>query len=152
MKSLNGLFEEIMEEANDGMVTICSFQSLSDDVFNEDAIVSGLKLKKFKTTEVKVYLRDEGDFKPHFHVIGDDGKYESCVRIDTNEYFLHKPNHIKMINKDLESLDSALRKARDNGITNWEYGKQKWNRTHYKHPIPDGVVQPDYTTLNEVEK
>lgn len=151
MKSLNELFAEIMEEAQDGMITICSFESESSDVYNEDTAINDLSLKKFKKTRVVVRTRDEGDNKPHFHVIGDKGKYESCIRIDVAEYFLHKPHHIKMINKDLKILDEHLRMVRDDGLTNWEYGKHVWNDVHWKFPIADSVTQPDYTRLNEVK-
>lgn len=148
MKSIEKLFDEIMEEVTGNKIFICSFQS---GVFAEETIINDLKLKKFKKAQVFVYP-NEGDYKPHFHVVGDNGEYESCIRIDENEYFLHKSYHIEMNNRDLKLLDKALRKTRSSGETYWEYMKKRWNDARTKIKIPEETTQPNYTILNEVKK
>lgn len=100
--------------------------------------------------EVVVFTDDGGNI-PYFHVrdIGTHGKeFESCAEIETNRYFLHKPNHAKMPRDVRKMLYEFMCQPSEDGVfkTNYASTVFEWNRNNSKMKIAfdqDADV-PDY--------
>lgn len=107
------------------------------------------------TVEVYVWTDDPGKV-PHFHVrkYGKNGHYEweTCIRYDSPEYFLHGRHKGKLPDKKLaKQLDDMLRqvnKKSRNQTTYWEDCIDAWNSNNSDVELDVNLVQPDYTKLN----
>lgn len=84
---------------------------------------------------------------PHFHVYGKNG-FETCVKIQSPEYFLHGKYKDKFNGKEILALIEFLNSGSKSGEkTNWESLKSRWTNMHPDDPIPDNIKMPDYTKL-----
>lgn len=99
--------------------------------------------------DVYVYPNDSGQ-KPHFHFILRSNKVEGCIRLDTNEYFIHGSHKGTMNNDQLKILDNWLNQKNNkyNEFTNWEYAKYIWNQNENRSKV-NIDIKPNYCILNE---
>lgn len=107
-----------------------------------------------KSMEIYIHTDDPGKI-PHFHIRkrGDRGfEWETCIRFDSAEYFLHGHYKDKLPNKKIaRELDKALRTIdiRDrNKNTYWEECIDEWNRNNSDIMLDLNIKQPDYTKLS----
>lgn len=107
-----------------------------------------------KGIEVYVHTNDAGKV-PHFHVrkygSNNSFEWETCIRYDDANYFLHGHYSDKLPSKKIaKELDKMLRtvnpKSRHNQ-TFWEDAIDEWNRNNSDIELDPDIEQPDYTTL-----
>ena len=102
--------------------------------------------------EVYVHTNDSGRV-PHFHIrkYSKENKpeWETCVRYDSAEYFLHGKYKDKLPSGIPEKLDSMLRQInpKRRGITYWQSAIDDWNNNNSSEQLDPDLVQPDYTEL-----
>lgn len=107
-----------------------------------------------KSVEVYVHTNDAGNI-PHFHVrkYGDNNQFEweTCIKYDSAEYFLHGKYKDKLpskkIAKDLDKMLRTVDKSDRHKRTYWEIAIDEWNRNNSTVELDLNIVQPDYTTL-----
>jgi hypothetical protein len=136
------------------------------DVLDEDT-VGNVSLKGLGSCNVILHYA-EGDI-PHFHIKNTKGNFDTCIRLDTNEYFDHgkdrkkheytlNSSQSKQLNKWLNSNKKWF-ENKDGGknlpeekveeIKIWEWMKRKCSSSNNnKYPITIGS-QPDYSTINK---
>ena len=95
---------------------------------------------------------NEGENVPHFHIYNNEdfksSKYfETCLRIDESEYFLHKPYHKRMNSKQKKLVLKFLKtkvKWVNMYMDVWHHMRYQWNMKFHVH-IPNKM--PDYSVL-----
>lgn len=106
---------------------------------------------------IEVYVNtDDGGQIPHFHVrkygSGHKFEWETCIRYDKADYFLHGKYTDKLPTKKIaKQLDQALRqvnKKSRNQNTYWEKCIDEWNDNNSSVELDLDLVQPDYTKLS----
>ena len=112
------------------------------------------KLKIKNVTAVAVHTI-EGDNIPHFHLERKNRKIsDTCVRLDTNEFFTHGNKEDMLNNSDCLELDRWLRLGNlkypisdDNTkfLTNWQVLATMWNSR--LTGMLDLNDQPDYSVI-----
>lgn len=105
------------------------------------------------TVEVYVWTNDPGK-TPHFHVrkYGKNGHYEweTCIRYDSAEYFLHGRHKDKLPDRKIaKQLDEMLRHESTDfeGKTYWDMCIYAWNSNNSSVRLDPKIEQPDYTRL-----
>lgn len=107
--------------------------------------------------EVYVWTDDSGNI-PHVHVRDTNSRgenYETCVRLESNEYFLH--GHYK------DRMNSSMRKAFNAFMNepcknqryqnNYDFAVDMWNSNNSsatvtpQYDTEGNIVVPDYTSL-----
>lgn len=123
------------------------------------------ELTKLQEMAVRVGIIEKGDYLiyvntddsgniPHFHCVDNNTggqKFNTCIRIDKPEYFLHGYKIDTITNgRERKALDTFLRqpfsKPKFNG-TNWEYIVMIWNMNNSSVEVDETMEQPDYTKL-----
>lgn len=107
-----------------------------------------------KSIEVYVHTDDPGKV-PHFHVRKYAGsgnfEWETCIRFDSPDYFLHGIYKDKLPSKKIaKQIDSMLRSTNRlsrNGSTYWETAVDAWNLNNSDVELPFDLEQPDYSKL-----
>ena len=107
------------------------------------------------TIEVYVWTNDPGKV-PHFHVrkYGKNGHYEweTCIRYDSADYFLHGRHKDKLPDKKIaKQLDEMLRQVNPklrNQTTFWQSCIDQWNLNNSDVELDPDIEQPDYTQLS----
>ena len=107
-----------------------------------------------RSVEVYVHTDDPGKV-PHFHVRKYSGsnnfEWETCIRFDSSEYFLHGSYSDKLPSRKVaKQLDAMLRskdKSNRYGATYWETAVDEWNRNNSDVMLPLDLEQPDYSKL-----
>lgn len=106
------------------------------------------------TFDVYIETDDLGKI-PHFHVrkYGKNGHYEweTCIRYDSAEYFLHGRHKDKLPDKKIaKQLDAMLRQVNPklrNQTTFWQSCVDQWNLNNSDVELDPDIEQPDYTQL-----
>lgn len=91
-----------------------------------------------------VYNR-EGDYEPHFHIVRHE-HHDCCVKLLSNEYFIHGKHTGTLNNKEAQ----ILYKWFEEDINNWLRVINEWNK-HVQNEtmkVPIDCPIPDYTKLN----
>ena len=107
-----------------------------------------------KTIEVYVHTDDPGKI-PHFHVrkYGQNNKFEweTCIRYDKADYFLHGQYSDKLPDKktarELDYMLRQINKKSRNHSTFWQDCVDEWNRNNSDVELDLNIIQPDYTQL-----
>lgn len=107
--------------------------------------------------KIEIFVNtDDGGNVPHFHVwkklSGRAHKWETCIKFEGSEYFLHGKYKDKVNSKIAEEIDIALRSPdpdEDNTRTYWQTAVREWNRNNSNRKLPLDLQQPDYTKLNK---
>ena len=119
----------------------------------------------FNGNETFIHIRsNEGYDIPHFHLYIKDGKntnngsnpktFHTCIRLDTPEYFHHKPYTGVLSNSEARILYKSLQrvyKKDKSKRTYWEVIVEEWNNDTEKKNI-DVNSMPDYRLLNDGRK
>lgn len=88
---------------------------------------------------------------PHFHVINNQTKEESCIRIDCAEYFSHGSKNMKLNSKEKKFLYQFLTSVspyeEDDGKTFYHLIWEEWNRNNREHRIKKPTEIPNYKEL-----
>ena len=109
--------------------------------------------------EIYVWTDDSGHI-PHIHVRDTNargGNYETCIKLKTNEYFLH--GHYT------DKMNASMRKAFNNFMhapcintryqNNYDFAVDMWNHNNSSTIItPEydaygNIIVPDYTTIKD---
>ncbi len=129
-----------------------SYQKNSEDIFGM-ARIAWIPPGDQNGIEVYVHTDDAGRV-PHFHVrkYGKKNQFEweTCIRYDSAEYFLHGRYKDKLPDRQTaKALDSMLRQKnpKRRGITYWESAVDDWNNNNSIEELSPEIVQPDYTQL-----
>lgn len=110
-------------------------------------------IKGIGSCRIDVY-GGEGDI-PHFHITGENGKFKTCIKIYSAEYFKHGTKQGELSNKGARELNDWLQsenKIAANGNTNWEVIRLMWELSNPNCRFPESKKvkkQPNYTTLND---
>ena len=104
--------------------------------------------------EVYVHTDDAGKI-PHFHIrkYGQNNQFEweTCVKFEAAEYFLHGKYKDKLPDaKTAKLLDEMLRQINPkdrHGSTYWETAVDAWNNNNSDVELPIDIKQPDYSRL-----
>lgn len=104
---------------------------------------------------IEVYVHtDNASGVPHFHVRkngkGNQFEWETCIRYNSAEYFLHGRYKDKLPDKQTaKALDSMFRQKnpKRRGITYWESAVDDWNSNNSIEDLSLEIVQPDYSLL-----
>lgn len=105
-----------------------------------------------KGIEVYVHTNDAGKI-PHFHVrkYGKNNQFEweTCIRYDRADYFLHGRYKDILPRGIGAELDKMFRKKnpKRRGITYWESAVDDWNNNNSDIELPMDIEQPDYRNL-----
>ena len=98
---------------------------------------------------------DDGGNMPHFHVWKKLSRrvheWETCIKFEEPEYFLHGKYKDKVSTKIAKEIDKVLRSKKINdrsGRTYWQAAVDSWNDNNSNVTLPMDLQQPDYTTLN----
>ena len=118
----------------------------NNNVMMEDTIDTFNLSKRGNPCKLIIYP-NEGP-KPHFHVVAND--FNSCVRLDVAEYFLHGIYTDTINSRQLKALIKRLKDVDDPlfGLSVWEILVVFWNKTHPKNRIKTRKM-PDYKRLND---
>ena len=133
---------------NAEFVGSCDFMEC---VLNEEYLMDKKKsIEKYKMT-VDVRTNDDG-FEPHVHI--DYRNMTGCVKLESAEYFNHKPFHNlkfssygrKALNNFFQEKEFRNKHGLNEYMTHWEYAVFLWNRTGQRKVVSQ-FVQPDYTDI-----
>ena len=83
------------------------------DVLNEQEVQGTKRLdlgNQIGQCKVEVYS-GEGDI-PHFHIIGDNSNFGTCIRIYSPEYFLHEKYKDILNNKQCKALNKWMKEKK----------------------------------------
>lgn len=142
------LFKNLKEEGV--LVFTCNLNEESS--LNEDSMT----LKNVKGMgDYKIYVYDEHKGPiPHFHLFDSDNKEHCCICIFEPMYFSHGKHSGTLKGNQDKALDKFFRspckeKNAADGITNWDYMVNLWNKENkgsgYEYePVYEYVDQPDY--------
>ncbi len=108
--------------------------------------------------EVCVFTDDGGNI-PHIHVrdITTRGhEFETCVRLDTNQYFLHGKHQDTFNNRGCKAINEFMNAPSKNKKyqNNYEYAVDMWNDNNSNATIEPQfdtngkIIVPDYNQLN----
>ena len=103
-----------------------------------------------------VNINPKEGYTPHFHIVADNGSFESCICIEEATYFNHEDHHEFLNNSDLKEIDTFMRKecksSLNGATTNWEQTAMIWNYANPDHQCTkvkdmqgNFLPQPDYT-------
>lgn len=107
----------------------------------------------------EVYVRtDDSGFIPHVHVWSKDSRgkrFETCVQLQTNDYFLHGTYCDKFNQKQKDAFDVLMRSKPNNRRydTYYEYACDMWNDNNSSQNVSikynaDGTpIIPNYRRL-----
>ena len=107
--------------------------------------------------KIEIFVNtDDGWNIPHFHVWKKTScrnhEWETCIKFDSPEYFLHGKYSDKISTKIAKEIDFALRSVDLSDRfkrTFWEIAIDEWNRNNSSKDLPLELEQPDYTKLNK---
>lgn len=121
---------------------------------SEMARIGFIPIGTTNTVEVYVHTNDARNI-PHFHVRkygrNNQFEWETCIKYDNAEYFLHGryndklPNH--KIAKDLDEFLRTIDRKDRNKRTYWQKAIDAWNDNNSSVELDLNIVQPDYATL-----
>ena len=126
-----------------------------EDIFTEDEISANTYRPNFgkKVGECKIHVYGGEYNVPHFHIVGTNGKFESCVCIYSNNYFSHGGKYKdKLSGKQCKQLDEWLRlpvRLLDSA-SNWQFIMVTWEHANQDCKFPEyrkTRIQPDYSTM-----
>ena len=130
------------------------FKVIESFDLTEMARIGWVPVSRPKSVEVYIHTDDSGKI-PHFHIrkYSKEGKFdrESCIRIDSPEYFFHGQYRDRISTALAKQLDKKLRTVDENsvkGSTYWEKVVDAWNDNNSDVKVPKDAKQPDYTQLN----
>lgn len=119
----------------------------------EMARIGFIPVNSKKSIEVYVNTDDSGKI-PHFHVrkYGKNHNFdwETCIRYDKAEYFMHGKYEGKLpkgINKELDKMLRTVDNRDRNKRTYWQKAIDDWNDNNSDIELPLNLEQPDYTKL-----
>lgn len=124
------------------------------DDFNDNEVFGMAHIRYYpigtKSVEVYVHTDDPGKV-PHFHVMK-RGSWETCIKFESAEYFLHGSYKKKLPKRSLvKDMDKMLRKEKVIlGIrtTYWKFAISMWNENNSDIQLSEDPEQPDYTKLD----
>ena len=127
---------------------------INENAFVEMARIGFIPVGSTNSVEVYVHTNDSGKI-PHFHIrkYGNNNQFEweTCVKFDSAEYFIHGHYNDKIPDKKIiKELDKMLRtvdKKDRNNRTFWQKAIDAWNDNNSDVELPLNLEQPDYTTL-----
>lgn len=145
---------------------ICYFSRdfiIDENFYEAGTFVHGERLShNLSNVKISVYSGDGN--KPHFHVKSinkkrgdkkskDDG-FETCIRLDTNEYFRHGNKTGKLNNSELKSLVALLNKpikSRYGVLPLYTILCKEWNRDiDQTTKVNEDISKiPDYLNMKE---
>ncbi len=103
-----------------------------------------------------VYVFAKEGANEHFHIKSTNGKFETCVRIYSAQFFCHDDMKHKALSKgNCELLDKWLRlpNYKNPKKSNWQVIKDEWKKNNpdskYKKPPKEVFEQPDYTKMEK---
>ena len=106
-----------------------------------------------KSIEVYIHTDDAGKI-PHFHVrkYSSNGNFEweTCIKFESAEYFLHgkyKDKLPKSISRQLDAMFRMKNSKRGRMETYWETAVNAWNDNNSDVELPFDLEQPDYSKL-----
>lgn len=119
------------------------FATISED-FN--------KLDSERTGKLKLFVYDEDEGQPYFHIIGfgEDSNKDVCVRIDVPEYRFNDENHSKFTDDEKEIFIKFITGNGDLNVQRWKAARALWNgyqQTSYTKWKVMPTECPDYTLL-----
>ena len=130
---------------------VASLQTILFEV-NLDVGVEKLKIQVHPIgTDMQTSSALEGPI-PHAHINKGREPY-TCIRLDIPEYFLHgqyRKTFSEQGNGKLKKvLDTFMRErcSKDDGMTNWEYLCNEWNKGNPIQMVDVAKGQPDYKLL-----
>lgn len=125
---------------------------LQEECLIEMARVGWIPTSTTKTVEVYVRTDDSGKI-PHFHIRkysgNNDPEWETCIKYETAEYFLHGKYQDTLPNKLKKQLDDMLREdnPKDPGRTYWDTAVVAWNQNNSDVELNINIEQPNYNEL-----
>lgn len=97
----------------------------------------------------KIYVYGNEGTIPHFHLISENGKFETCICIKEAKYFKHGKKNGTLTKKQKEELNHFLeqinKKVPDR--TNWEATRDAWNFSNDTNIISMKIKKPDYRLM-----
>ena len=108
-----------------------------------------------KIGEVKIEVYGGEGAIPHFHIVGVNSKFQSCVCIHSPNYFAHGGKYKDTLNsKQRETLNNWLKESNIlfNTFSNWETINRIWEGSNPNCKFPDSRkvdIQPDYSKMEQ---
>ena len=124
-----------------------------DNILYEEPRIGFVPVNSNKTIEVYIHPNDGGNV-PHFHVrkysaSGKGFEWETCIRFDSADYFLHGKYKDKLPNRKVaKELDKMLRTINTTDIrkrTYWLLAIDDWNANNSSVTVDRTTEQPDYS-------
>lgn len=101
----------------------------------------------YSNTSIFVYSI-EGENIPHFHIKIKGERTDVCIKILTNDYFIHG-KHKGVLNKSsLKKLVNFFNEKHNNEETNWQYLISVWNK-HSQKKISKETHIPNYLEMKQ---
>lgn len=114
-----------------------------------------------KQTTFDVFVRtDDPGNVPHVHIQSKNKKFKTCIRLDTNKYFLHgewrdmfNTKQCKLFNNFMRSTCNDI--SRYENATMYEFAIDMWNKNNSKRKIDikrdnnNNVIIPDYNSIQK---
>lgn len=108
------------------------------------------------TFDVFVRTDDPGNV-PHVHIQSKNKKFKTCIRLDTNQYFLHGEWRDTFNTKQCKLFNNFMRSYKDTSlgfnITIYEYAVAMWNDNNSKRKLSitndkdNNIIIPDYSSI-----
>lgn len=121
------------------------------DMLLEMAKIGSISNKVGQAGNYNIYVYNNEQNIPHFHIKEKTGKFDCCVRIDTADYFSHS-NHTDILTKDLKkSLIHFLNHSEEpfTHITNFQNIVISWNNMNENYKVKTSTM-PDYEQLETI--
>lgn len=111
-----------------------------------------------KQTTFDVFVRtDDPGNVPHVHIQSKNKKFKTCIRLDTNKYFLHGEWRDIFNTKQCKLFNNFMRSYKDTSlgfnITIYEYAVAMWNDNNSKRKLSitkdkeNNIIIPDYSSI-----
>lgn len=114
--------------------------------------------------EYKVFTTSDGD-KPqvHVHIRNQTGEFNTCVKLDKAEYFLHGKAKDRFDKDQLDSFINFMKSPSKQRIftvgnteyklrTYWDYTIATWNEENPNNPIKISIDSEGYIVTPEIPK
>ena len=127
-------------------------KKLKEEYLCEMARVGWIPSTSKNTIEVDVRTDDSGNI-PHFYVrkYGRDNspEWETCIKFESAEYFIHGKYTHKLPSKLCKDLDNMLREPnpKSRNLTFWETAIDAWNQNNSSIDVSIDLKQPNYSEL-----
>jgi len=125
-----------------------------DSIFFDEYTVTEaygpVTIKKLGRCKIYVYGK-EGKI-PHFHLISDNGEFETCICITQPKYFLHGSKTDKLTRVQREQLNDFLKTQTPKmpNSTIFQAIVFAWNFANEDNmPIPFDTKQPNYCIMTD---